>query len=280
MNRLESTFKKLVASGEHAFVPFLVAGDPDPESFTGLARVIEPHADIMEFGIPYTDPIADGPVIQAADARALAAGTTFSGACDLIARVRGFTGKPIVVLTYANVVGVGLAMARSLAALARAGVDGLIIADVPAEEAHGYVASVEDHGMLLISLVAPTTSDDRMAAIVKQAKGFLYLVAVKGVTGARASLLDETRVTMQRVTGVLGGARALPVCVGFGISTPAQVREVIKLGATGVIVGSAIVSIIANTMHDKDRMFLAVADFAREMKAATRDHKDETARVA
>ncbi len=271
MNRLEKAFQDLDGRGERAFVPFLVAGDPDPGTFMRLARAIEPNADIIEFGIPYTDPIADGEVIQAADARALASGTTFSKACELIAEVRGFTGKPIVVLTYANVVGVGRVMDESLGAFTRAGIDGLIIADVPAEEARPYKAAIEQHGMVLISLAAPTTTDERLKAIASQARGFLYLVAVKGVTGARASFLEETRATIQRATSVLGGKQHVPVCVGFGISSPEHVREIIKLGASGAIVGSAIVDIIGKHVPDKELMITKVKQFTGELKAATRN---------
>ncbi|MBN2152101.1 MAG: tryptophan synthase subunit alpha [Candidatus Lokiarchaeota archaeon] len=270
MNRLEKVFEGLDGKGECAFVPFLVAGDPDPGTFTRLARAIEPHADILEFGIPYTDPIADGEVIQAADARALASGTTFSKACDLIAGIRRFTEKPIVVLTYANVVGVGRVMGESLATFDRAGVDGLIIADVPAEEARPYKAAIEQHGMDLISLVAPTTTDERLEAIAGQARGFLYLVALKGVTGARVSLLEETRATVQRAAALLGGRKHVPVCVGFGISSPEHVSEVVSLGASGAIVGSAIVDIIGKYLQDKDLMITKMERFTSDLKNATR----------
>lgn len=271
MNRLEKAFRNLDARGERAFLPFLVAGDPDPGTFAIIARAIEPHADIMEFGIPYTDPIADGEVIQAADARALAAGTTFSKGCDLIAGVRAFTEKPIVVLTYANVVGVGRVMEESLAAFSHAGIDGIIIADVPAEEAAPFKAAIERHGMVLISLAAPTTTDERLKAIASQAIGFLYLVAIKGVTGARANLLDETRATIQRVTRVLGKKQHVPVCVGFGISSPNHVREIVKLGAGGVIVGSAIVNIIGKNVQNKELMITKVTQFTKDLKDATKN---------
>ncbi len=271
MNRLEKVFGDLDAKGERAFVPFLVTGDPDPATFTRLVQAIEPHADIIEFGIPYTDPIADGEAIQAADARALASGTTFSKACDLIAGIRRSTGKPIVVLTYANVVGVGRVMDDSLASFERAGIDGLIVADVPSEEAGPYKAAIEQHEMTLISLVAPTTTDERLKAIASQARGFLYLVAVKGVTGARASLLGETRATIQRVTSVLGRERHVPICVGFGISSPEHVREIVKLGASGAIVGSAIVDIIGKHLQDKELMITKIKQFTSELKDATRN---------
>nr|MDO8087893.1 tryptophan synthase subunit alpha [Candidatus Sigynarchaeum springense] len=271
MNRLEKVFGDLDAKGERAFVPFLVAGDPDPATFTRLTRAIEPHADIIEFGIPYTDPIADGEVIQAADARALASGTTFSKACNLIAGIRKSTGKPIVVLTYANVVGVGKKMEESLVAFQRAGIDGLIVADVPSEEAGPYKAAIEQHEMLLISLVAPTTTDERLKAIAGNARGFLYLVAVKGVTGARASVLEETRATIQRATRLLGKERHVPVCVGFGISSPEHVREIVKLGASGVIVGSAIVDIIGKHLQDKELIIKKIEQFTSELKDTTRN---------
>ncbi|MEX2683610.1 MAG: tryptophan synthase subunit alpha [Candidatus Sigynarchaeota archaeon] len=270
MNRLEKVFDDLDDKGERAFVPFLVAGDPDPATFTTLAKAIEPHADIIEFGIPYTDPIADGEVIQAADARALASGTTFSKACDLIAGIRICTGKPIVVLTYANVVGVGRRMEESLVAFENAGIDGLIIADVPSEEAVPYKAAIEQHGMFLIALAAPTTTDERLEAIAGQARGFLYLVAVKGVTGARASLLEETRATIQRATRLLGTGKHVPICVGFGISSPDHVREIVELGASGAIVGSAIVDMIGKHLQDKELMIEKIKRFTSELKDATR----------
>nr|MDO8111858.1 tryptophan synthase subunit alpha [Candidatus Sigynarchaeota archaeon] len=270
MNRIEQAFANMGKSGEKAFVPFLVAGDPDPGTFTRLARAIEPYADIIELGIPYTDPIADGPVIQAADARALNAGVTFSKACDLVESVRKFSSKPIVILTYANVVGVGARMVESLVKFARAGVDGIIIADVPSEEAAPFKAEIEKHGMVLVSLVAPTTSNDRMASIAKNASGFLYLVAIKGVTGARASVTEETATLIQRAARLLGKNSKIPICVGFGISTPEHVREILKLGAHGVIVGSAIIDRIGKNTANPEKMIADVTLFVKEMKDATK----------
>src|SRR5271157_166248 len=271
MNRLDTAFEKMREAGEKAFIPFLVAGDPDPATFSRLVERIEPHADIIELGIPYTDPIADGPVIQAADARALGSGTTFSKALDLIAHVREGTDKPIVILTYANVIGVDTGMmAATLARFSGAGVDGIIVADVPIEEARQLIPEMEQAGMALISLVAPTTTDERLAMIVKNAKGFLYLVAVKGVTGARAMILDETTTLIQRVVKVLGKTRNIPVCVGFGISKPEHVQEIIKLGGDGVIVGSAIIDIIGQNLGDPDTMIELVEAYVTTLKDATR----------
>lgn len=271
INRLDQAFEKMREAGEKAFIPFLVTGDPDPATFSRLFDCIEPHADIIELGIPYTDPIADGPVIQAADARALASGTTFSRALDLIARVRERTDKPIVILTYANVIGVDSAMMTdTLARFSDAGVDGIIVADVPIEEARQLIPAVEQSGMALISLVAPTTTDERLKMIVKNARSFLYLVAVKGVTGARAMILDETKTLIKRVVKILGKARNVPVCVGFGISKPEHVQEIIKLGADGVIVGSAIIDIIGQNAEDLDKMIGLVDDYVNTMKDATR----------
>ena len=268
MNRIDATFRSLRAAGRAAFIPFLVAGDPNKETFLDIIAAIEPVADIIELGIPFTDPVADGPVIQAADARALAAGVSLSRAIGLLAAVRSMTSKPIVVLTYANVVGVGERLARTMDALQAAGVDGIVIADACFEESSTFREVARARGMHLINLVAPTTSPERLCLIIAAATGFVYLVAVKGVTGARAAVVSDTRDLLARVLHARSGSIPVPACVGFGISSPVHAAEIASLGADGIIVGSALVQQIQHHLDDTGAMIEAVEMACKHMRAA------------
>ena len=267
MNKLEKDSKLLKKKGKKVFVPFLVIGDPDEETFFQIIQVIEPFADIIELGIPYTDPVADGPVIQSADARAFSAGMDFAMACKLIKKVREHTAKPIVILTYCNVIGIEENRKEStLSRLAKAGVNGIIIADMPIEESHMYLPTVKQYGMDLIFLVAPTTTPSRLNEISNKATGFLYLVALKGVTGARSHLLKDTSELITRVKEINVD---VPAYVGFGISKPEHVEGILGSGADGVIVGSAIIKKIEENIQNKTKMLDEIQKFVKSLKNAT-----------
>ncbi|MHA1682920.1 MAG: tryptophan synthase subunit alpha [Promethearchaeota archaeon] len=273
MKRIDATFESLKLREDKAFIPFLVLGDPDPGTFISIARAIEPSADVLEFGIPYTDPVADGPVIQEANSRAFSSGMSFSKACELIRQVRDFTSKPIVILTYANVIGVNERMPRTLQRLKDAGVDALILADVPLEEGREYFDAIREFDMDMIFLVAPTTTKGRLASIIEMAHGFLYVVAVKGVTGARDAVVQDTADLIEKIKNVMVNTHYVPVCVGFGISKPSHVDEIVKLGVDGVIVGSAIIKIIAAHTGNPAEIAGKVREYVKSMKARTRTGK-------
>jgi tryptophan synthase alpha chain len=236
---LETTFERLRAREERALVVYLMAGDPSlPETERLVVEAERRGADVIELGVPFSDPLADGPVIQRAGVRALAAGTSLARVLEMVAGLRGRVRVPLVLMTYYNpVLQFGLdAFAR---AAARAGVDGLIVPDLPHEESEPLRAEAEPAGVDLIHMVAPTSPPARVKAIARRSRGFIYVVSLTGVTGERRELpkdLDAQVRTLRLVT-------TKPVCVGFGVSTPEQVAAVGRL-ADGVAVGSAIVRTI------------------------------------
>jgi tryptophan synthase alpha chain len=260
MSRYAAIFERCAAAGEGAFGAFLMLGDPDLSTSAGLLdALVEGGADMVEVGIPFSDPVADGPVIQAAAARALSAGVRTAHCLDLIAAFRGRHPEiPVGILTYANIVS-----ARGIqpfcAALAAAGVDSLLVADVPSIEAAPYAAAARQTGIDLVMIAAPNTPSATLAKIAALSSGYTYCVARAGVTGADAELsLDHGALF-----AALGEAGAPPPVLGFGISSPDQVRQALASGAAGVISGSAIVARVGQGAA-------AVRDFVATMKAATR----------
>jgi tryptophan synthase alpha chain len=261
VSRIGAAFQK---NGIPAFIGFTVAGDPDPETSVRIGKaLIDAGTDILELGMPFSDPVADGPTIQKADERSLTAGTTPDTVFAIVRELRAYSSVPIVLLMYFNSV-YRRGIARFYREAHDAGVDGVLIADMPVEESEEAVAAAEEYGIDPIFLVARTTSDDRLDAIVRQARGYVYLVSVLGVTGAREVLPPEAFELLQRVRS----HTALPLALGFGISTPAQVKACADAGADGVIVGSAIVEIIARNRHDSGAMELELRRFVSGMKAA------------
>ena len=234
-------FTTLTQQGRCALMPFLMAGDPDLDTTAAcLLAVQEQGADLVELGIPYSDPLADGPVIQAAAGRALAAGTTCAGVLDMLAGLRGQLHMPVVVFTYANPL-LNMGVTTFCDRAAAVGAAGLVVPDLPLEEALRLSPTVAAAGLDMVLLAAPTTSPQRMARIAHASRGFIYLVSVTGVTGAREQM-------DQRVASLIGQLKSLapqPVAVGFGISTAAQARQVRLWGSDGAIVGSAFVKRIA-----------------------------------
>jgi tryptophan synthase alpha chain len=234
MNKIEKAF----ASGK-AFIPFLTGGDPDISTTEkALYALYEAGADIIEIGIPFSDPIAEGPVIEAADERALKAGCTVDKLFDLVSRVRADIKIPLLFMTYYNPV-FAYGVSRFTEKCAACGLDGLIVPDLPFEERDELLKPCTSHGIELISLITPT-SEERITCIAKNSSGFLYCVSSLGVTGERGELGNSARRMIEQVKK----ASDIPCAVGFGISTPQQAREIAAF-ADGVIVGSAIVKIIA-----------------------------------
>ena len=238
---ISSCFERLRAEGRCALMPFLTAGDPNlATTRAALLALQEAGADLVELGIPYSDPLADGPVIQAAAGRALAAGTTLAGVLELLSSLKGELELPVVLFTYSNPL-LNCGRESFCQQAAAAGAAGLLVPDLPLEEAERLSPIAAAAGLDLVLLVAPTTPPQRMARIVAASRGFTYLVSVTGVTGERSQM--ETRVA-----GLVQQIKALgstPVAVGFGISGVEQAVQVRDWGADGAIVGSALVKRMA-----------------------------------
>ena len=255
MSRIKKAFEN-----KKAFIAFVTGGDPDLETTEALIpKMAEAGADLIEIGIPFSDPIAEGIVIQEADVRALKAGTTTDKLFDMVARVRKKTDVPLVFMTYINPV-YTYGTERFMDKCAKVGIDGVIIPDVPFEERDEIKGACEKSGIELISMIAPT-SNERIHMIAEEAKGFLYCVSSLGVTGVRQNITTDIGAMIKQVKQVSD----IPCAIGFGISTPEQAENMAQK-AEGVIVGSAIVKIIAKYGKDCEE---PVCSYIREMKSAT-----------
>lgn len=236
MNRIDAAFARLKAERRAGFIAYLTAGDPSPSSTIPLVRALEANgADIVELGVPFSDPLADGVVNQRASERALAHGVTLKTVLGLVARLRERSQIPVVLFTYLNPV-YAYGFERFASDAARAGVDGVLSLDLPPEEASAYEARLAAHGVKSIFLIAPTTPPARVRLIAAHANGFIYCVSRTGVTGARRELAAGLGARLRSIRR----ATRTPVAVGFGISTPAQVAEAAR-AADAVVVGSALV---------------------------------------
>lgn len=239
MSRIKATLDDIKQRGEKALVPFLTAGDPDLETSVELIHaLVEAGADIIELGIPFSDPMADGPTIQAASERALEAGATVAGVLDVVRTVRTRTNVPIVLMGYYNPV-FRFGPARFAAAAAEAGVDGLLLVDLPPEEAEEIHGELKRNEVDLITLLAPTSPDARIDKLAAEAEGYLYYVSMTGVTGS--AQIDAAAI--ESAVSRLRALSRVPVAVGFGISTSADAASVGAF-ADAVVVGSALVKII------------------------------------
>ena len=265
LNRLESTFAALRRRGARALIPYFTAGDPSLSMTRQLVmEAAKRGADIIELGIPFSDPLADGPVIQRATQRALAAGVTLPRVIELVREMRGDVTAPLVFLTYYNPI-LAFGLKAFCRAAAEAGVDGVIVADLPPEEAGPLRAEADPAGLELIHLVAPTSTPERMRKIARATGSFVYMVSLTGVTGARAELPPD----LTRHLRVLRGLTTKPICVGFGIGTAEQAALVGRV-ADGVIVGSAIVNLVERHAGSGD-LLLKVGDFIAALKAPLRE---------
>lgn len=268
-NRLIELVKKNKGKNNKYFMPFLVAGDPNLSQFKRLALAIEPFLDILEIGIPFSDPIADGPTVQEANVRAFQAGIDTESALNAIKEIRENTEKPIVILTYYNILiqgaeSVKASLDKTFQRLKKSGVDGVVIGDLPIEEANLTLKMCEKYDICLIFLIAPSTTEKRMKRILEKARGFVYLISVMGVTGARDEIAEITKNTIQDVQEKI--KKPLPVLVGFGISKPIHARDLINAGADGIIIGSAIIKIIENNLDDYEKMEKKMIKFTSSIK--------------
>lgn len=254
MSRLADCFIQLRQQGRKALMPYITAGDPDLDfTYAAASACVRAGADILELGIPFSDPLADGPTIQAAGKRALDNGVTFTGVLDLVRRLRQAVDVPIVLLVYYNTVNFWGEEAF-VNACSAAGADALVVADLPAEESASLSALAAAAGLDLIRMVAPTSTSQRLAQATELATGFIYCVSVTGVTGARANLPASLQAFLEQVR-----ARTdKPLVVGFGVSLPEHAVEATKI-ADGVIVGSALVGLLAEEAPKSRSGALAVA---------------------
>ncbi len=239
MSRIDETFKRLRAQGRTGLVTYVTAGDPDlPTSATILQRLDAAGADVLEVGVPFSDPLADGPVIQRATERALACGVTLRGVLDMIGRIRPSITAPIVIFSYVNPI-LRMGVDTFVAKAQSAGVDGVLTLDLPPEEAEGLRGTLADSGIDTIFLLSPTTSSERIRRAAALGSGFLYGISRLGVTGARDTIDGSASDLAARVRAETG----MPLALGFGLSSPEHVRQVGRL-ADAAVVGSALVNVI------------------------------------
>ena len=257
MSRIQEAF----AHGK-AFIPFITCGDPDLETTAAVVRAAAANgADLIELGIPFSDPTAEGPVIQGANVRALAGGVTTDRIFGLVRDLRRDVTIPLVFMTYANVV-FSYGADRFLSACRDVGIDGLILPDLPYEEKDEFQPVCRRYGVALISLIAPT-SQNRIAMIAREAEGFLYIVSSLGVTGTRSEITTD----LASIVDVVRQNTDIPCAIGFGISTPEQARSMAAV-ADGAIVGSAIIKLLERYGREAP---IPVGEYVRTMKAAVRE---------
>jgi len=261
-NRLDSTFQRIRARNEKALITYIMAGDPSLQETEALVLELErAGADVVELGVPFSDPIADGSVIQKAAERALRTGTSLRRILQSVATLRQQTQMPLVLMTYYNTIH-ALGEAAFCRDAAQAGVDGVIIPDMPPEEAFAMQLAADRHGLLIIYLLAPTSTPVRRTLVARRCRGFLYYVSLTGITGAKLTDLEDVRHNVARIRELT----STPVAVGFGIATPDDAANVASL-ADGVIVGSAIVKQIGEHHHDP-HLPERIGTFVRSLKVA------------
>ena len=237
MSRITRKFNKLKKEGRTAFIPYIMAGDPSLEATAGAVRLLEDcGADIVELGVPFSDPLADGPVIQRAAERAIKAGVSLRDVIALVGELRKSTRIPIVLMTYYNPV-FKLGEEEFMRSAAQAGVDGLIVPDLPPEEARTLIKHAKANKVDTVFLLAPTSTAERLKVVAKSSRGFIYYVSLTGITGASLSLSAKQQADIEAISEL----STRPVALGFGVKTPEQARSVAQI-ADGVIVGSEIVS--------------------------------------
>ena len=265
MNRIDKKFQELRDRGASAFMPYLCAGDPTPELTAKLLLTLEAAgADLIELGVPFSDPIADGPTIQRASERALTHGISLQQILEIVTSIRPQTDIPIALMSYYNPI-FRMGEEAFCKAAQDAGVDGVIVPDLPPEEAQQLLEIAPRYNLATIFLVAPTSPPERMQLIASVSTGFIYCVSVTGVTGARAMLSDEVAPMITE----LRKHTDKPISVGFGVSTPEQATQVSQI-ADGVIVGSAIVNVIEENMDDEGKMLAAVKQFTSNLDAGVK----------
>ncbi|ARV62707.1 tryptophan synthase subunit alpha [Nostocales cyanobacterium HT-58-2] len=271
MTSISQRFQSLRNNNQCALIPFVTAGDPDLQTTREAIRILDRNgADFIELGIPYSDPLADGPVIQAAATRALQKGTKLEHVLEMLAQESPNLQAPIILLIYYNPI-LNRGIKSFLAQVANVGVRGLIVPDLPLEEAEELINTAAEFGIEVILLVAPTSSKERIEAIAKYSQGFIYLVSVTGVTGVRSQLQDRVKTLLSQLRSITDK----PISLGFGISGPEQALQARDWGADGVIVGSAFVQRLANGSPAEGLQ--AIEEFSQELKGALAQSSLQTA---
>lgn len=267
MSTIKQVFEDNRRKGYGCLIGYIMAGDPAPDATLEIAdALIRGGVDILELGLPFSDPIADGPTIQAASLRALNAGTTPLKVLEIAKEIKKRHNTPVVIMTYYNPV-FRIGLNKFLTEAKEHGVDGFIVPDLPVEEAADFKNAASTKGLDTIFLAAPSTSNQRLPKIIAASSGFLYLVSRFGVTGAKTAVEDSTLQLIQRVKPFTTGK--IPLAVGFGIAKPEHVQRVIKAGAEGAIVGSAFINIIA-AKSKEESMLKELESTAKALKAATK----------
>lgn len=263
MNRIDERFCQLRQLGARALMPYLTAGDPDLHTTRALILEFERRgADLLELGVPFSDPLADGVTIQRASQRALSGGTTLPRILTMVEELRADCRLPLLLMSYVNPI-FHFGYVRFAKEAAAAGVDGLIVPDLPPEEAAELIEAMSAYNLHTVFLIAPTSPRERVRTIAAASKGFIYYVSLRGVTGVRSGLSEDLEANIRMIRAETD----LPLAVGFGVSSPEQVRMVSRV-ADGVIVGSAIVSLLEQTAEKPDQLKHA-GDFVASLKAAT-----------
>lgn len=268
MNKLSYSeiFEKSKENNEGIFIPFIVAGDPDYDTSLQIAKtLVDNGADALEIGFPFSDPVADGASVQNADLRAFDGGMTIEKCFKFLKELREYTDKPFGLLLYYNLV-YKHGIDEFYRKLKESGVNAVLIADLPPEEADDAIEAANNHGLEQIFIVSQATSNDRLKEITKIVGGFIYIVSVMGTTGARTEVEHNTTELIKRIRE----HTTVPLCVGFGISKPEHVKEVLNAGADGAIVGSALINVIAENLDNPDVMFAEITDYIQIMKEATK----------
>ena len=262
MSSVSESFERLRDQGQCALIPFLTAGDPDLETTAKALQILDRSgADLIELGVPYSDPLADGPVIQAAATRSLQQGTRLNDVLQLVKQVSPTLRSPIILFTYYNPI-LNRGVERFLKDIAEVGAKGLVVPDLPLEEAETLLNPAKEYGIELTLLVAPTSPPERIAAISQQSQGFIYLVSTTGVTGMRTQM--ESRV--KDLISELRQVTDKPIGVGFGISQPEQARQVMNWGADAAIVGSAFVKRLSEGSTTEG--LKAIEQFCQSLRSA------------
>ncbi|RUO41272.1 tryptophan synthase subunit alpha [Pseudidiomarina aestuarii] len=266
MSRYEAMFGQLEQQRQGAFVPFVTIGDPNPEQSIEVIRaLVRGGADAIELGLPFSDPVADGPTIQKASLRALAAGTRISDCFRILKQIRAeFPDLPIGLLVYANLIASG-GLDQFYARCAEAGVDSVLVADVPVREGLQFATIAKQHGIAPIFIAPPDASSERLGQVAQASEGYVYLLSRAGVTGAETTMQKPAAA----VIDALLAANSAPPLLGFGIAEPAHVQAAIEAGAAGAISGSAVVKIIEQNLDQPEAMLTQLTHFVRTMKAAT-----------
>jgi tryptophan synthase alpha chain len=268
MNAIKEAFQKTKTQGNGTLIAYITAGDPTPDLTPKIAdALIKGGVDVLELGLPFSDPIADGPTIQAASVRALAAGTTPARVLEIALEIRQKHSVPVVIMTYYNPV-FRMGLDKFFGSANKCMVDGVIVPDLPVEEASDYKNAASKFSVDTIFLAAPSTSNERLSRIVDCSSGFLYLVSHFGVTGAQAAIEDSTIQLVKRVLPFTSGR--IPLAVGFGVSKPEHVKRIIAAGADGVILGSAFINLIQKRQNDIPAMLQELEATVSELKAATK----------